>query len=174
MRRQWQRRRGQPVSVDRRRPVIGVHQHLVVVVGSEGIAVEPLPDGHGLPRNTDDVDAMKVSQQRRWSWIHMHPTVVVIIGVHHDNVLAFVDECRYLQNADKLNVGDDYPRTGQRQQCGVSRLGAWGGAKALGWRDPWRWCHLDAPQPVCRPGLWGQPWFLSKMSHEIQFEHFTE
>jgi len=29
----------------------------------------------------------------------MHPTVAIVVGVHHDNVLAFVDECRYPQSA---------------------------------------------------------------------------
>jgi len=94
------------------------------VVGPEGIAVGPLPDGHGLPQNTDDVDAIKAGQQRHRSRIHMHPTVVVVVGVHHDNVPAFVDECRYPQSASELSAGNGCPRIGQRQQRGVDRPGA--------------------------------------------------
>jgi len=95
-----------------------------MVVNPEGIAVGPLPDGHGLPWNVGNVDAIKAGQQRRWSQIHMHSVVVVVVGVHHDNVPAFVDECQYPQSVDKLSAGGSCPRTGQSQQCGVGRPGA--------------------------------------------------
>ncbi|CAK9224591.1 unnamed protein product [Sphagnum troendelagicum] len=112
------------VSVDRCCPAIGVHRHLVVVVGPEGIAAGPLLDGHGLPRNAGHVDAIRASKQRRRSRIHMHSTVVVIVGVYHDNVPAFVDECRYPQSAGESRASSSCPRTGRRQQCGVGRPGA--------------------------------------------------
>jgi len=80
-----------------------------VVVNPEGIVAGALPDGHGLPWNADDVDAIRVDQQRDWSRIHMHPAVVVVVGVHHDNVPAFVDECWYPQSASELCAGSGYP-----------------------------------------------------------------
>jgi hypothetical protein len=92
-----------------------------VVVGPEGIAIGPLPDGHGLPWNVSDIDTIKASQQRRRSQIHMHPTVVVVVGVHHDNVPTFMDECRYPQSVGKSSVGGGCPRTRRRQQCGIGR-----------------------------------------------------
>ncbi|CAK9206009.1 unnamed protein product [Sphagnum troendelagicum] len=79
--------------VDCRRIIIRVHRRLVMVVGPKGIAVGPLPDGYGLPRNAGDIDAIRAGQQRRRLRIHMHLAVVVIVDVHHDNVPAFVDEC---------------------------------------------------------------------------------
>ncbi len=170
--RRWQWRRGRPVFVDRHRPVIEVHQRLVVVVSPEGIVVGPLLDGHGLPQNISDIDAIRAGQQRRQSQIHMHPAVAIIINVHHNNVPAFMDECRSPQNAGELSAGDGCPRTRRRQQRGVDRPGAWGGARGLGQGDPWRWCRSNAPQPVRRPSLWGQPWSLSEMSHGIRFKHF--
>ncbi len=95
-----------------------------MVVGLEGIAAGPLPDGHGLPRNVGDINAIRAGQQRHWSQIHMHPAVTVILGVHHDNVPTFVDECQYPQSVEKSSTGGGYPRTGRRQQCGVDRPGA--------------------------------------------------
>jgi hypothetical protein len=80
-----------------------------VVVGPEGIAAGPLPDGHGLPWNASDGDAIRAGKQRCQSRIHMHPTVVVIVGVYHDNVPAFVDECWYLQNAGELSASSCCP-----------------------------------------------------------------
>jgi len=80
--------------------------------------------GHGLPWNAGNVDAIKTGQQCRCSRIHMHLAVVVIVGVRHDNVPAFVDECRYPQSADKSSASNDCPRTGRHQQCGVDRPGA--------------------------------------------------
>jgi len=94
-----------------------------MVVGPEGIVVGPLPDGHGLPQNAGDVDAIRAGQQRCRSQIHMHPAVTIIVSVHHDNVPAFVDECRYPQSAGESNAGDGYPRTGRHQQCGVGHPG---------------------------------------------------
>ncbi len=144
-RHRWQRQRGQLIFVDRRRLVIGVHRRLVVVVGPEGIATEPLPDGHGLPWNVDDVDAIRASQQHHRSWICLHPIVVVIVGVRHDNVPVFMDECRYPQSADESSAGGGCPWTRRRQQHGVGHLGAWGGARGLGRGDRWWWCRSDAP-----------------------------
>ncbi len=95
-----------------------------MVVGLEGITAEPLPNGHGLPRNAGDIDAIRVGQQCRRSRIHMHPAVAVVISVHHDNVHAFVDECRYPQSVDELSTGGGYPWTRQRQQHGVGHPGA--------------------------------------------------
>ncbi|CAM6063710.1 unnamed protein product [Sphagnum tenellum] len=66
---------------------------LKLVVDLVRIAVGPLPDGYGLPRNAGDIDAIRAGQQRRRLRIHMHLAVVVIVDVHHDNVPAFVDEC---------------------------------------------------------------------------------
>jgi hypothetical protein len=36
----------------------------------------------------------------------MHLVVVVVVGVHHDNVPTFVDECRYPQNVGESNASD--------------------------------------------------------------------
>jgi len=44
----------------------------------------------------------------------MHPTIVVIIGVYHDNVPAFVDECRYPQSANESSASSNCPWTGWR------------------------------------------------------------
>ncbi len=120
-RRRWQRQRSQLISVDRRRPIIGVHQCLVVVVGPKGIAAGPLPDGHGLPRNVDEVDAIKAGQKRRRSRIHMHSTADVVVDVHHDNLPVFVDECRYPQSVGESSTSVGCPQTGRRQQRGVGR-----------------------------------------------------
>jgi len=95
-----------------------------VVVGPEGIAAGPLPDGHGLPRNTGDVDAIRAGEQRRRSRILMRLAIVVIVDVHHDNVPAFVDECWYPQSAGESSVGNGCPRIGRRQQRGVGCPGA--------------------------------------------------
>jgi len=59
------------------------------------------------------------------------PGNFVVVGVHHDNVPVFVDE--YPQSASESSPGDGCPRTTRRrQQCGVGRPGAEGGAGGLG------------------------------------------
>lgn len=140
------------------------------MVGPKGCAVGSILNGNGLYGDTDDVDAIRVCEQRGRSWIHVYTTIAVIVNIHHDHVIPLVDESGYHQSATASGGGGghDCHRWRRVKQFGVNCLAAWGGASS------WNEEILKAKSLSCStPNFLTLSWRQTRLHIRLKSQQFS-